>query len=319
VKLGPLDPTYPRSLCHLDEPPELTVSGPLDDRTRRVAIVGSRAASPEAQAFAYALAYHLAKAGVVVVSGGAVGIDTMAHRGALRAGVTWCVACTGEGRVFPPCNTPLFEHIAHSSSSRMIWPLPDGTPKDASSPRYRNGVLVALSECVIVIQAAIQSGSRNAATWARELGRTLFLVPGPPWDPAFRGTMQEGADGKAEAVWSIDFLFQRLRLPPPELGDPGAIADGMTPQLPPRIVPRRRRAAPSGLTSPLAFPVDSSPWSDEEKLVFSKLSSAPIHQEVVVDRTGLPVRATLTALLTLSLKDVVVEGPDGFFRRRMAQ
>ncbi len=316
MKLSPLDPAYPRSLCHLDEPPELTVSGPLDDHVRRVAIVGSRAATLEARAFAYAMAYHLAKAGIVVVSGGAVGIDEMAHRGALAAGRTWCVACTGRAHVFPPENEELFEQLARSETSRMIWPLPDDTAKDTTTPRYRNGVLVALSECVVVVQAALQSGSRNAATWARQLGRGLFLVPGPPWEPAYHGTMQEGANGNAEPLWSIDFLFERLGLPPPELQDPNAAWDG---KLPPRIVARRRRAQATGLSAPLPSPIEMSLWSDEEKLIFSKLSFAPVHQEVLLDRSGLSARATLTALLTLSLKDVVVEGPDGFFRRRMAQ
>ena len=315
MKLAPHDDDYPQSLCHLDEPPTLTVSGPLGSRRRVVAVVGSRSATRQACAFAHSLAYHLAKANVVVVSGGAKGIDEMAHRGALKAGTTWCVACTGRGKIFPNVNRALFEQIEQSSSSRMVWPLPDGTPKDEHTPRFRNGVLVALSECVVVIQAALQSGSRNAVTWTRHLGRRLFVVPGAPWDPAYGGSMFEGAQGGIEPLWSIEYLFAKLELPPPDLSDPEAAWGGiMPPSVPVRKIRRQRQI----YSEPPLFAPDPSQWSEEEKIVFSALSVAPTQQDSIVERVGLTTSSTLTALLTLSLKDVVVEGPDGFFRRRAA-
>ncbi|MBX3207591.1 MAG: DNA-processing protein DprA [Labilithrix sp.] len=316
MKLYPLDAGYPPSLCHLDEPPVLTLSGPLDGARRAVAIVGSRSASKEACAFTHALAYHLAKADLVVVSGGAKGIDSMAHEGALAAGgSTWCVACTGRGEAFPTSNRALFAGLEQSSSSRMIWPLPDGTVKDEHTPRYRNGVLVGLAECVIVVQAGPRSGSLNAITWARRLGRRLFLVPGMPWDVAFEGTVTEGARGGAEVLWSLEQLFLALALPPPDMSDPGAAWGGITPRARPVRPYRSRRQSYSD--APL-FEVDPSAWSEDEKIVFSSLSMAPIQQDSIVEQVGLPTSTTLTALLTLSLKDVVVEGPDGFFRRRIA-
>ena len=238
MKLEPLDADYPRALCHLNQPPALTLSGPLDTGRRVVAIVGSRSAPKEACAFTHALAYHLAKAGVVVVSGGAVGIDSTAHLGAVAAGgTTWCVACTGRGQMFPESNRALFEHLEQSSSSRMIWPFPDGTPKDKHTPRFRNGVLVGLAECVIVVQAGIKSGSRNAITWARHLGRRLFLVPSTPWDPLYDGTMIEGARGGAEALWSTEHLFHELRLHAPDMSDPGAGWSGIMPLPAPNPTP----------------------------------------------------------------------------------
>lgn len=316
VKLSPRDADYPAPLCHLDEPPTLTASGPLDAARRVVAIVGSRNASTEAAGFVHALAYHLAKADVVVASGGAIGVDAMAHLGALAAGgTTWCVACTGRGAVFPEKNRDLFERIEKSASSRMIWPLPDGTPKDVQTPRFRNGVLVGLAEAVVVVQAAIYSGSRNAATWASFLGRRLFLVPSTPWDRAFEGSMAEGARGGAEPLWSIEYLFARLGLPSPDLTDPGAAWEGKLPLASP-IRPRKTRRQTYS-EAPL-FAVDSTRWTEDEKRVFSVLSMAPLQQDAIIGSSGLPTSSALTALLTLSLKDVVVEGPDGFFRRRIA-
>lgn len=317
VKLAPLDPAYPRLLCHLDQPPEITVSGPLDTDRRVVAIVGSRGAKDATLGYVHFLAYHLAKAGVIVISGGAAGVDRLAHEGALKAGgTTWCVACTGRGQCYPPENADLFARIEASPSSRMIWPFADGIAMTKKTPRVRNGVLVALAECVVVVQAALTSGSRNAASWARYLGRRLVISPGHPWEHAYVGSHLECLRGEVDVLWSTEHLFEMLALPPPDLEDEGALINDIRP---PEIQarPRRRQRRQPYSAAPL-YPVEIEAWSEDEKLVFSMLSIAPTHQDALVDRTGLPTSSTLTALLTLSLKDVVVEGPDGFFRRRIA-
>lgn len=314
MKLSPHDPDYPRSLCHLDEPPTVTVSGPLvGDRV--VAIVGSREASDDAQRFAFGLAYHLGRADVVVVSGGAVGIDRTAHEGAMHAGgATWLVSPTGRGQVFPTANRDLVARIEASARSRVIWPFEDGRPKDPQTPRFRNGVLVALAECVVVIQAALKSGSRNAAAWGRRLGRPVYVVPGTPWMDEFKGSVAEGARG-ALPLWSYEWFFERLGLPTPNIKDPSSAWSGI---MPPSAPVPRRRARPQTYSDTPLFDVDPTTWSEDEKCVFSKLSLAPTHQDTIISQSGLRTSSTLTALLTLSLKDVVVEGPDGFFRRRAA-
>lgn len=316
MKLRPHDPNYPRTLCHLDEPPVLTVSGPLASDQRVIAIVGARSAPKPTKSFVHFLAYHLAKAGVIIVSGGAEGVDEMAHRGALTAGgTTWCVACCGFGELFPRKNEMLFKEIEQSSSSRMIWPFADRTPKDEHTPRLRNGVLVALAEAVIVVQARAQSGSRNAASWARRLGRQLIITPGHPWDLAYEGSLLECLRGGVHVLWSVLHLFEMLELPKPNLDDPAAILNGIRA---PKLRARPYKRPPQTYSEPPLFPVDPGTWSDDEKLVFSRLSMAPIQQDTIIELTGLCTSSTLTALLTLSLKDVVVEGPDGFFRRRIA-
>ncbi|MDF2694370.1 MAG: Rossmann fold nucleotide-binding protein Smf [Labilithrix sp.] len=315
MKLLPLDADYPRSLFHLDQPPELTLSGPLEQGRRVIAIAGARDATKDARDFAYVIAYHLAKAGIIVVSGGASGIDEAAHRGAIGGGgTTWCVACTGRGKIYPTQNERLFAEIEASSSSRMIWPFPDGTVKDKLTPRSRNGVLVGLAEAVVVIQARERSGSRNSITWARRLGRRIFIIPGQPWDFGYEGSTLECLRGGVDIFWSLDDFFDKLELPRPDQSDPMAERGKR-----PLIAYKRARPKPRQTYSeaPL-FPVDPSTWSANEKLVFSELSMAPIQQETILERVGLPTSSTLTALLTLSLKDVVVEGPDGFFRRRIA-
>jgi DNA processing protein len=313
VRIDPHDETYPPRLCDLDEPPPVTVSGPLVTNQRVVAIVGSRSARPEAIAFAFSLAYHLARAGVIVVSGGAKGVDRTAHLGAIQGGgATWCVACCGRSHVYPPENADLFSAIESSETSRMIWPFPDATVVDEKTPRKRNGVLVALAECLVVVQATHNSGSQNAATWAIELDRPRFVVPSMPWDKSFAGSITIGASG-AQALWSIEWFFKKLGLAPPDIRDPeGAYCGIMPPSAPVR---QRRRRKVRYSDGPL-FAADPSTWTDDEKLVFSLLSRAPTQQEDILLKSGLKPSSAVTALLTLSLKDVVVEGPDGFFRRR---
>jgi DNA processing protein len=316
VRLAPRDEGYPPALLRLDVPPTITTTGALG-RGRTAAIVGAREAGIGSLRFAFKLAYHLARAGVTVISGGAHGVDRVAHEGALRAGgATWLVSPGGRGVVYPPGSEPLHAAIAASEPSRMIWPFRDGSPVTRQTPRRRNGVLVALSEHVVVVEAAPRSGSRNAARWGRRLGRPVFVVPGPPWEWGFLGSIEELMAGGASALWAIPPFFEELGLPPPEIDDPASFLDCVKLPHPPRA--RRRTVPRQTYSDPPLERLDPASLTEEESLVFSSLFGAPMHQDEVVDRTGLPASAAVTALLTLSLKDVVVEGPDGFFRRRTA-
>ncbi len=309
------DDDYPVGLCDLETPPDvLTTTGPLD-AMRAVAVVGSRRATEEAKDFAFALAYHLARAGVAVVSGGAIGIDRAAHEGAMAAGgVTWVVFGSGAPIVSPPNNEDLFEAVQDSERSRLIWPFEDGTPTTGENLRSRNGTIASLATDVVVVQAYFQSGSRNAARTTRILGRNLWLVPGAPWDPLFSGTMAEGAEG-GRTLWSIPAFFEALELREPDLEDPSARRRAQVPNPSSPMPPRRRTRKSRVVQIEARRPQDLGSWTEDEKLVFSKVSKGPTHRDDLVHQTGLTASATITALLTLSLKDVVVEGPDGFFRR----
>lgn len=299
VIIEPHDDDYPLALANLSKKPALRASGPLPHHRRSVAIVGSRGPIAEAVEFTRGLATACARAGVLVISGGALGIDTAAHEAAMEHGSTWCVAPNGRDHPFPKENVALFERIAQSDRSRMIWPFPDATRKTSETPKERNRILVALATMVVVVQARFNSGSRNAAAHARRLGKPLFVVPAAPWMPAFQGSLHELSAG-ARVLVHPSQLIRSLGLP----------WDG-----------EERWPLPS---EQLALPISDDPpqapetgsWTDEEKTVFSALSTTVQHADDLIARTGLPTGSTLTALLTLSLKDVVVEGPDGFYRRR---
>ena len=312
LKIG--DPDYPDALRELPNPPAvLTTSGPLVPR-RAIAIVGSRDACAEALVYAHGLAYQLARAGVLVISGGAVGVDGAAHRGALAAGgPTWVVSPTGKNRVYPREHASLFAEIASSSHSRMLWPFDDDMRGVHHNMRYRNGVLAALSEALIMVQAHYRSGSRNAAAWARSLGRPVWAVSAAPWMGAFCGSLAEIADRLATPLCSAQQLFHELDLGEP--AEPPPVSASIFHANPP--VENHGGASKSAplLKGPPKAP-DMRSWSQDEKLVFSILSMDPIHIDKMVGLTLLPVPPVATALLTLRLKDVVVEGPEGFFRRK---
>jgi len=298
-RFSPDDADYPRQLAALKDPPVITATGPLPP-VRAVAIVGARAPVGEADTFAFRLARSLAAQGITIVSGGARGIDAAAHRGALDVGgATWVVCPTGCRHVAPKENQDLFDEISSCESGRLVWPFPDDTDADRASYLTRNGVLVALAEAVVVIQARLQSGSRNAASWAAKLGRPLWMPAAPPWgawSQRFGGSLQSIESGQARVLTSTAQLFRSLGLDVPK---------------------EKRGQSPPSI--PLARGPERGPdatWSPDELAVFSATSLSPKHQDEVAVTAGLPITSTVTALLTLSLKDVVVEGPNGFFRRK---
>jgi DNA processing protein len=282
VQLTPLDPGYPTRLRYLDNaPPTLTTRGGSLEAECAVAVVGSRAAVPAAREFAGTLARALVAAHAVVVSGGAEGIDAAAHQGALEAGGrTWVVAPTGHGQCFPPGHESLFEAIA-SGPGAMLWPFADGY-QHRSAFLARNRVLAALSDAVVVVQAGLPSGALHAASCARQLDKPLWVVPAAPWMEEFAGSRQLLEAG-ALPLTSIDVLLSSLALDGRHGGQ--AIASG-------RIL------------------------SDNESIVLSALSNAPLHLDFVAVRAQRAAHETAAALLTLALENVVVEGPPGFFRRR---
>lgn len=307
VQLRSSDPGYPSALLELPSPPEaLSLSAPLE-AARAVAIVGSRTAEEPARAFAHYLAAELAEQGVVVVSGGAVGIDTAAHEGAMSVGgATWVVAPTGKDHVFPEVNRDLFARVAASERGRVLWPFPPDRQACETTFRFRNAVLVALSEAIVIVQAMPKSGSRNAASWARSLGRALWVVPASPWMPAYQGSLIE-LDRGARPLCHPTTFFKALGLPAPTRPMVASKRTGR----PSASHERRKIEGPSK-------PLDTGAWSPEEIQVYSGTSRGPKHIDAIGLAAGTSAQTTATALLTLSLKNVVVEGPDGFFRRRIA-
>ncbi|MFI0487390.1 DNA-processing protein DprA [Actinomadura sp. 9N215] len=179
----PGDPEWPTTLDDLGSgrPYALWLRGPGDLRfscLRSVAIVGSRAASPYGTRTAADFASELADAGWTVISGGALGVDAAAHRGALAAdGPTVAVLANGVDIPYPASNEGLFAEMARRSV--LVSESPPGAHPHRLRFLVRNRVIAALSRGTVVVEAEARSGALNTAWWAAKLGRMVMAVPGP--------------------------------------------------------------------------------------------------------------------------------------------
>lgn len=175
----PVDEEYPRPLRTIHDPPlALYVVGTLQARDEHaVALVGSRRTTHYGSETAERLAYQLAAQGVTVVSGLARGIDTAAHRGALKAGGrTLAVLGGGLDCLFPPENAVLAQQIERQGAVLTEYPL--GRQPDKTTFPYRNRIISGLALGVVVVEAGVTSGAMITAAQAAEQGRTVFAVPG---------------------------------------------------------------------------------------------------------------------------------------------
>jgi len=184
--LASCEPAYPALLKQLSAPPPiLAVRGDAKLLSQpTVAIVGAREASAAARLFAERLAADLGGAGYVVVSGLARGVDAAAHHGALASG-TAAVLAGGLDRPYPPQNLDLHEAIA--AGGAVVSEAPMGFSARARDFPRRNHVISGLSRGVVVIEAALRSGSLITARAAADQGRDVMAAPGGPLDPRARG------------------------------------------------------------------------------------------------------------------------------------
>lgn len=168
---------FPQRLAAIRWETPLYVRGNLGTG-RTVAIVGARAASARAMDKAHAISRHLAERGVQIVSGGALGVDGAAHRGALAAkGSTIVVVGTGVDMTYPSRHASLFEEVV-AANGALVSMFPMGMHATRGSFIARNSLIAALADAVVVVEADIKSGSLSTAQAARKLGRPLGAMPG---------------------------------------------------------------------------------------------------------------------------------------------
>jgi DNA processing protein len=190
------DPEYPPLLAATaDAPPVLSVLGDVELLSARAAgVVGARNASANGMRMAEQLGEDLARS-LVVVSGLARGIDASAHTGAMRTGRTIAAIAGGIDIPYPPEHARLQAEIAGNGA--VVAEAPFGTAPLARHFPKRNRVIAGLSLGLVVIEAAIRSGSLITARLANEAGRELFAVPGSPLDPRCKGSndlLRQGAN-----------------------------------------------------------------------------------------------------------------------------
>lgn len=181
------DDDYPAALKHITVPPPvLYCKGGLFEQRRMIAIVGARQANEYAQVVINQMVPVLTDHGWTIVSGGAVGADTMAHKAAQKDGRTIVVLGSGLLSLYPPSNRLLFDRIVEQGGM-VISPFSLKTTPERWNFPIRNRIIAGLSEGCIVVQAAEKSGALITAQYALESGREVFAVPGQITDPLSAG------------------------------------------------------------------------------------------------------------------------------------
>ena len=283
------DPEYPEPLRQIYDPPiVLYVKGELLPKDKNaIALVGSRMTTHYGIESARKLAYQLAYLGVTVVSGGARGIDSAAHQGALSAkGRTVAVLGTGINIVWPAENQELFERIA--ANGAIITQFPFNRPGDKQSFPIRNRIVAGMTLGTVVVEANLTSGALITSNFATEYGRQVFAVPGRIDSPRSKGChdlIKKGAklcEGAEDILSEFEYLFPASNKPP--------------------------SAAETGLLPALEL-------SENEQKVYDTLDDEERNIDEVIRRSGLPSSAVSVALLSLEMKRIVRQLPGKMFVR----
>ena len=270
LELG--DAGYPANLREISTPPErLYVRGTMtEDDALAVAIVGSRTATSYGLAVAERLAAELAGRGITVVSGLARGIDSAAHRGALRVGGrTLAVLGSGVDVIYPPENRRLAREI--EGHGALISQFAPGTRPLAGHFPARNRVIAGLSLGVVVVEAAERSGALITAGLAGELGREVMAVPGPVTSLQSVGAHRLIQDGAALVMSGEDVISQL----PQRWRDRVSAPLAHVPIIPdaPRLVPEQH--------------------DDHTQLLLGLIGEEPTDIDGIIERSGLtPGRAS---------------------------
>ena len=279
--VGPGDVEYPSSLHDLADPPcVLFVRGNrLDELVPRIAIVGARNATHLGKDVAKSIGRELAISGVVVVSGGARGIDRLSHEGALAGGGrTIAVLGSGIDVAYPRSSGPLFARI--ESDGALVSEYPPGVHAEPFRFPARNRIVASLGAGVVVVEGAAGSGSLITVNHAVDLSRPVYAVPGAVNNPLAHVPLELIREG-ATMIRGADDLLQELgRL------DPAG----------------QRSGAALGLTV-------------AEEAVFEELTG-PTMPEHVAQRLGWSLPDVLSALVGLELRGLV-RGVAGRFERRL--
>ena len=284
------DDHYPPSLREIYDPPlVLYVKGGLTAKDKNaVALVGSRLTTHYGLETARKLAYQLAYTGVTVVSGGARGIDTAAHQGALSGkGRTIAVLGTGINLIFPTENAELFERIA--AHGAVMTQFPFNRPADKQSFPIRNRIVAGMTLGTVVVEANLTSGALITANFATEYGRQIFAVPGRIDSPRSKGChdlIKKGAklcEGVEDILSEFEYLFPASNRPP-SAGETG-------------VLPALELSA------------------NEEKIYDAVKADDETTIDEIIRASGLPSSTVSVALFGLEMKRLVRQLPGKLFVR----
>lgn len=281
------DEEYPELLRQIYDPPiVLYVKGAMSPKDKNaVAMVGSRQTTHYGLEVARKLAYQLAYVGVTVVSGGARGIDTAAHQGALSAnGRTVAILGTGINIIFPPENAELFERIA--ANGAVITQFPFNRTADKQSFPIRNRIVAGMTLGTVVVEANLTSGALITSNFATEYGRQVFAVPGRIDSPRSKGChdlIKKGAklcESAEDILSEFEYLF-----------------------------PATNRSSDAAGVAAITL-------SENEQRIYDVLQhDDELAIDEVIRGSGLPASVVSVALLSLEMKKLVRQLPGKLFVR----
>lgn len=283
------DAEYPKLLREIASPPlVLYVKGRLDERDARcVGVVGSRQTTHYGRESAQKLAIQLAHCGFTVVSGGARGIDTAAHEGALKIqGRTLAVLGCGLDVVYPPENRELFERIA--AEGALLSEFPFGTEPDKQTFPMRNRIISGISLGLVVVECGLNSGALITANMALEQGRQVFAVPGRIDSPQSKGTHRLIKDG-AKLVEDAEDILEEFEF----------------------LFSKKKRAATGAETGTLAAPT----LNERESKVYATIERDETGIDEIIRASGLTSAEVSATLLALEMKKLIRQLPGKRFAR----
>jgi len=272
VKLVPYNsPIYPHWLKTIEHfPPILFIRGEIQaEDENAIAVIGTRGATVYGKGIADQFAGEFAKTGITVVSGMARGIDTAAHRGALKNnGRTIAVFGCGVDICYPPENRDVLDEIIKNGA--VISEFTIGTPPLAQNFPKRNRIVSGLSKAVVAIEAKEKSGVMNTVNWALNQNKDVFAIPGNIYSKASSGTnrlIKEGAIPVTSAGEILECLgFQHTK--------------------------KERETRELALT-------------ETEKIIWERLSFEPIYLDILSEQLNQPTGSILNVLLALEIKGLV--------------
>ena len=286
----PDDAEFPALLRTIPDPPPVlfALGDPALLGRPALAVVGSRNHTAYGETVARTVAGMAARAGIVIVSGMARGLDAVAHAAALDVtpdGATIGVLGNGLGVIYPAANRVLYERVA--ARGLLLTEFPPGERPHAGSFPQRNRLISGLAHATLVVEAAVGSGALITAGTALEQGREVLAVPGPITSAVSAGTNRLLRDGATPYLEPVDLFthYPDVAFIPEEAGDPAAV-----------------RPLPDTLT-------------EDERSVARLIGPDPVPLDLLAERAARPVGVLLALLCGLELQGIVEQRPGRRFRR----
>lgn len=288
------DEEYPRKLRTLYDPPYgIYVNGALPkEGVLSLAMVGARGCSEYGKQVAKYFAYHLAEAGVQIISGMARGIDGYSHEGALCAnGYTLAVLGSGVDYCYPRENMHLYMELEKKGG--IMSELPVGAaPKAGNFPR-RNRLISGISDGILVVEAKLKSGSLITVDQALEQGRDVFVIPGRVTDVLSSGTnnlIKMGAQLVTTPQEILDYYANKYT----DTLDMGVVEQDMLQKFDPLL---------------------EKELTTEQQLVYRQLTLDPMHIDHIAERTGLAIQKLMSVLVIMEVKGYITQPVKNYYSK----